>query len=134
MGRSYQSLGAVGAHPKERARSISTEHDKLYRLQEYRRSYARVTLQAHRRPDWAWKLSSDDAPRATEYATLELNAMPPLISVFATERSDELREILLREFVAEINVLPPPGRLARLFAPAITTHETGNHYDATRQA
>jgi hypothetical protein len=64
---------------------------------------AGVTLEAKEHSDWAIQLSSDDARRAAGYATLELNGFPTWLTVLAQAKPDEVRAVLSREIIAELN-------------------------------
>jgi hypothetical protein len=68
---------------------------------------AGITLEARESPDWAKMLSSDEARRAVEYATLELSEFPSWIKAIATTHPAELREVLLKEVMVEILRVDP---------------------------
>jgi hypothetical protein len=62
-----------------------------------------ISLEARVEPGWAATLSSEDARRAVEYATLELNGFPTWLTELARARPDDVRAILSREVRAELN-------------------------------
>jgi hypothetical protein len=93
---------------------------------------AGVTLEAKARPEWATQFSSDDARRAANYATLELNGFPAWLAALAEAKPDEVRAVLSTEIIAELNrrsdaprfgVLQDIARgdrsIAELMAPAV---------------
>jgi hypothetical protein len=61
-----------------------------------------ISLEAKGRLGWAATLSSSEARRAVEYATLELNGFPAWIVDLARAKPDEVREVLSREVLAEL--------------------------------
>jgi hypothetical protein len=63
---------------------------------------AGITLEAKGSPLWSEALSADEAQRATEYATLELNNFPFWIKDVAATHPTEVRHVLLKEVVSEI--------------------------------
>ena len=71
---------------------------------------AGVSLEARNRPRWADKLSEDEAVRAAAYATLELNGYPPWLPALAAAKPDEVRQVLLGEFLAELREAEPKTR------------------------
>jgi hypothetical protein len=62
-----------------------------------------VSLEARSNLRWAAQLSSDEAVRAAGYATLEINALPPWLSVLAVAKPAEVRGVLLAEVAAELS-------------------------------
>jgi hypothetical protein len=62
-----------------------------------------ISLEAKGQAGWAAALSSDDARRAVEYATLELNGFPDWVADLARVKPDEVRAVLRREVLAELN-------------------------------
>ena len=71
---------------------------------------AGVSLEARNRPRWAEKLSHDEAVRAAGYATLELNGYPPWLPALAAVKPDEVRQVLLGEFLADLREAEPKSR------------------------
>ncbi len=63
---------------------------------------AGVTLEARQNPNWADRLTSEEARRAAAYATLELNGFPPWISQLAKAWPREVSEVLMGEIMVEI--------------------------------
>ncbi len=62
-----------------------------------------ISLEAKSQPGWAATLSSDDARRAVEYATLELNGFPVWLADLARAKPDDVRVVLSHEVLAELN-------------------------------
>jgi hypothetical protein len=91
-----------------------------------------LALENANNPSWATEIDSDEAQRAAEYATLELNGFPYWLPALALAKADIVADVLLREVRAELN-LPPDiprfgvlqalargdGSLAGITAPAI---------------
>ena len=71
---------------------------------------AGVSIEARNRPRWADKLSQDEAVRAAGYATVDLNGYPPWLPALAAVKPDEVRQVLLGEFLAEIKDAKPKTR------------------------
>jgi hypothetical protein len=65
---------------------------------------AGIGLESADNPDWASGLTSDEAQRAAEYATLELNGFPIWISDLASVRPSMVRDVLAREAHAELDL------------------------------
>src|ERR1700722_16889631 len=86
---------------------------------------AGVSLEARNRPRWVDKLSEDEAVRAAAYATLELNGYPPWLPALAAAKPDEVRRVLLGEFLADLREAEPKSRnevlerLARAETPVV---------------
>lgn len=101
--------GLIGLwrHWKPRVKSTRTAADRNTINSIDCMGIAGITLEAKDSPDWSRALTPDEARRATEYATLELNGFPPWISSLATTHPSELREILLRESIAEMDRQEP---------------------------
>lgn len=61
-----------------------------------------LSMEAANVPDWAGQLSPEEATKAAEYATLELNRFPPWLASLASTRPIQVRDVLLREIRAEL--------------------------------
>lgn len=61
-----------------------------------------ISLEAKDRAGWAATLSSENACRAVEYATLELNGFPTWLADLAHAKPDETCKVLSREVSAEL--------------------------------
>jgi len=61
-----------------------------------------VSLEAKGQLGWAATLSSDDARRAVEYATLELNGFPSWLADLARAKPDDVRVVLSHETLAQL--------------------------------
>jgi hypothetical protein len=61
-----------------------------------------VTLEATKDPAWATKLSNEEAGRATEFATLEINGFPRWLSDLVASRPAEVRTVLHHEIKDEL--------------------------------
>lgn len=61
-----------------------------------------ITLEASKDPAWAMKLSDEEARRATEFATLEINGFPRWISDLVAARPEQVNSILLKEIEEEL--------------------------------
>jgi len=77
---------------------------------------AGVTLEAKGSPHWSEALSPDEARRATEYATLELTGFPFWISDLAVSRPGEVRLVLMKEVISEIDSFEPSTHVATISA------------------
>jgi hypothetical protein len=75
---------------------------------------AGITLEAKGSPHWSQALSSDEARRATEYATVELNNFPFWIKDVAATHPTEVRDVLLKEVVSEIERTEPGAHAGTL--------------------
>jgi hypothetical protein len=75
---------------------------------------AGITLEAKGSPRWSEALSPDEARRATEYATLELSGFPFWISDLAVSHPDQVRVVLMREVISEIDRFEPGTHAATL--------------------
>lgn len=71
---------------------------------------AGVSLEAATNPRWAERLSSEDARRAATCGTLEINGFPSWFASLADAKSDEVRDVLAREALAEIGDPEPRTR------------------------
>jgi hypothetical protein len=71
---------------------------------------AGVSLEASTRPRWAEQLSAAEAGQAAVYGTLEINGFPDWFEGLATAKPNEVREVLTREALAEINDPEPRTR------------------------
>ncbi len=90
-----------------------------------------ITLEATQDPLWAAKLSADEARRATEFATLEINGFPRWLSDLVTSHPAEVRAVLHHEIRDELTregvtffetlhaVTYSNDGLAALWAPAL---------------
>jgi len=63
---------------------------------------AGIGLEAGRNPNWAKKLSVDEAYRAAEYATLEINGFPSWISDLSKSHPIPVRDALYAEIRGEV--------------------------------
>ena len=61
-----------------------------------------VSLEAATVTAWADRLSADEAIRAAEYATLEINGFPSWFTGLALSRPAEVRAVVMREIVDEL--------------------------------
>ena len=61
-----------------------------------------VTLEAARDPAWAAKLSNEEARRATEFATLEINGFPRWLSDLGASHPAEVRTVLHQQITDEL--------------------------------
>ncbi|MBR1188509.1 hypothetical protein [Bradyrhizobium sp. AUGA SZCCT0160] len=99
---------------------------------------AGIMLEATANPNWANELGDDDARKAAEYATLELNGFPSWLAKLAHAKPAVVRDVLLCEARAELNLPSDAPRLwviqalaradaflAELIAPAILTELEG---------
>ena len=77
---------------------------------------AGITLEAKGSPHWSEALSPDEARRATEYATLELSGFPFWIGDLAVSHPGEVRVVLMRDVISEIESFEPGTHLATLSA------------------
>jgi hypothetical protein len=95
---------------------------------------AGITLEGVGNPNWAAELREGDARRAAEYATLELNGFPTWLKSLGLAKPDIVKDVLLREARAELDLSPDVPRfgalqdlargdrtLAELAAPEILT-------------
>lgn len=88
------------------------------RLPEKRNTFRRidcmglagVSLEAGLSADWATKLNTADARRATEYATLEMNGLPTWIESLALARPTEVNGGLMEEIIAQLEPYSGPPR------------------------
>ena len=90
-----------------------------------------VTLEATKDPAWTTKLSDEEARRATEYATLEINGFPQWLSDLVASHPAEVRAVLDHEIKDELTregvtffqtleaVAYSDDRLASLLAPVL---------------
>ncbi|MFT0171489.1 hypothetical protein ACLKMY_21175 [Paraburkholderia mimosarum] len=63
-----------------------------------------IGIEAASDPAWANQLSSEEATRATEYATLEINALPPWIADLANKWPQAVQNVLMAEVRFELNI------------------------------
>jgi hypothetical protein len=64
---------------------------------------AGVAMEAKRKSDWPTGLSKDDASRAAQFATLELNGFPAYLTPLAERFPNEVREALITEIKSELD-------------------------------
>jgi hypothetical protein len=64
---------------------------------------AAVGVEANEMPNWASQLTSADATRAAQFATLELNGFPPWFTSLAESWPHEVAACLVTEVVAQIS-------------------------------
>src|SRR5262249_29705130 len=62
-----------------------------------------VSVEAKRSPAWPAYLTTDEATRAAEFATLELNGLPSWTAALATTWPAELGRVVLGEILAELD-------------------------------
>ena len=93
---------------------------------------AGVSIEAASHPNWATQLTEEQAVRATEYATLEINGFPDWIGPLAAAWPAAVAPVLAREAASDLDN-PTPGihyqtledinrgaeSLARLMSPAL---------------
>lgn len=72
-----------------------------------------VGVEAARDPNWAMKLTSDQATQAIAYAAIEMNAFPAWLDDLAARWPQETQAVLRRELLAEIDGRSP-GEFAGL--------------------
>jgi hypothetical protein len=89
-----------------------------------------VTLEATKDPAWATRLSDQEARRATEFATVEINGFPRWLSDLVASRPAEVRTVLHHEikdeltregvtFFETLHAVTYDDGLASLLAPAL---------------
>jgi hypothetical protein len=94
---------------------------------------ASIALEARRDPNWANGLSSGEATKAAEYATIELNGFPGWISHLADVWPDEVTAVFVGETMDHLSVAPDQHgfldkigyselALVKLVAPAVLSH------------
>ncbi|BBA45237.1 TPA: hypothetical protein ACK3Q6_006452 [Burkholderia cepacia] len=71
---------------------------------------AAVSIEAAKDPSWANHLSAEEAVRAAEYATIEINELPPWIESLANAWPTPVRDVLMTEVLSEIDT---PGETHR---------------------
>ena len=69
---------------------------------------AGVSIEAASRPNWAAQLTSEQAVRAAEYATLEINGFPDWIEALAAAWPTAVEQVLAKEAGSELDN-PTPG-------------------------
>lgn len=93
---------------------------------------AGVSIEAASRPNWASHLTGEQAIRATEYATLEINGFPDWIEALAAAWPKAVEQVLAQEAASDLDN-PTPGvhyqtledinrgaeSLSRLMAPSL---------------
>ena len=78
---------------------------------------AAVSVDAKATPDWPSSLTSSDATRASEYATLEINGFPPWFGALAAAWPREVANVLMAEVRSQIGAMgkqPTHGILQEL--------------------
>ncbi|MGH8588028.1 MAG: hypothetical protein ACREXX_01440 [Gammaproteobacteria bacterium] len=65
---------------------------------------AGVAMEAARSTEWPAALTEDDALRAAEYATLEMNGLPPYLERLADRFPEAVRKALIPEIKAELDL------------------------------
>jgi hypothetical protein len=93
---------------------------------------AGVSIEAAARTDWALQLTEEQAIRATEYATLELNGFPDWIGALASAWPAAVEKVLAQEAASDLDDPTPAGHyqildaisgsdesLARLMSPIL---------------
>lgn len=68
---------------------------------------AGVSLEAASSSGWPRDLTESEAVRAAGYATLELNGFPAWITSLAAQWPNVVREVLVRELIAELEIASP---------------------------
>jgi hypothetical protein len=84
------------------SKRINDEQNQIRSLDSM--GLAGIMLEASDNPHWASELDDDDARRATEYATLELNGFPSWLATLARAKPAVVRNVLLCEVRAELNL------------------------------
>jgi len=69
---------------------------------------AAVSVDAKATPDWPSSLTSSDATRAAQYATLEINGFPPWFGALAAAWPREVADVLMAEVRSQISVVGNP--------------------------
>ena len=69
---------------------------------------AGVSLEASNRPNWAAKLTLEEAVRAAQFATLEINGFPNCLFDLATVWPEPVAQVLAKEAIADLDD-PAPG-------------------------
>lgn len=64
---------------------------------------AGVSIEAANRPDWALQLTADDAIRAAQYATLEINGFPDWLSALSAAWPDQVSRVLAQEVQSDLD-------------------------------
>lgn len=93
---------------------------------------AGVSIEAASRPNWAAQLTKEQAVRAAEYATLEINGFPDWIGALAAAWPAAVEEVLAKEVGSDLDNPTPgvhyqalediyrgPESLAQLMSPAL---------------
>jgi hypothetical protein len=75
---------------------------------------AGISIEAKANPDWASKISDDDAHLATRYATLELNGFPTWLATLAKAKPSIVCQTLGEELYKELNETVDGPRLGVL--------------------
>jgi hypothetical protein len=71
---------------------------------------AGVTLESKTRPDWAERLTADEARRAVTYATLEINGFPEWLADLTRAKPVEVLSVLRAEVEVEVRNAEPDRR------------------------
>jgi hypothetical protein len=93
---------------------------------------AGISIEAASRPNWASQLTEEQAVRAAEYATLEINGFPDWIAALAAAWPASVERVLAKEAASDLDNPTPgvhyqtlediyrgPESLARLTSPAL---------------
>ncbi|MCZ7560468.1 MAG: hypothetical protein M5U30_10755 [Burkholderiaceae bacterium] len=93
---------------------------------------AGVSIEAASRPNWASQLTEEQAIRAAEYATLEINGFPDWVEALTVAWPKAVEQVLTREAVSDLDnptagahyqtleyIYRGPERLTRLMSPAL---------------
>lgn len=93
---------------------------------------AGVSIEAASRPNWAVELTKEQAVRAAEYATLEINGFPDWIGTLATAWPVAVEQVLAKEVASDLenptpsihyqtleNIYRSPESISRLISPAL---------------
>jgi hypothetical protein len=107
---------------------------------------AGVSIEAASRADWALRLTEEQATRAAEYATLEINGLPDWTAALVAAWPAALAKVLAREIASELDNPSPDTHyqtleyisrgdegLSRLMAPALW-NEMRDRGDLTQRA
>lgn len=107
---------------------------------------AGISIEAASRPNWASRLTDEQASRAAEYATLEINGFPDWIGALAAAWPGAVEAVLAREAASDLDNPTPgvhyqtlediyrgPDSLSRMMSPALW-HELRNRPDLNQLA
>lgn len=94
--------------PKVKSQKTETERNQMSILDSM--GICGISLEAASGPHWNKQLTSDDAALAAAYATLEINGFPSWLNDLAVAKPAEVRGVLLREVLAELDDPNPRSR------------------------